>query len=211
MSMQIVCSRPTARALFAFISLVGIVTAVAAAKGMGFLEAAAARRAIGLLIGVMALVIGNFLPKLRPLHSPDANPAKGMAAERFAGWILVLAGIAYLALFLFTPLDQAGRFSSVLGICAPMAIAAYWAWLKRVALCRGRRIAPKTAGLTERAEERKLVIWLLFAFAYVFATASSVSLFHSRPWVHDLGSWIVLGFGVMYAVLYGVLESSRVC
>jgi hypothetical protein len=78
MNMRIACSRPTARALFAFIGLVGIVTAVAAAKGMGFVEAASARRAIGVLIGVMALVVGNFLPKLRPLNSPEANPAKGM-------------------------------------------------------------------------------------------------------------------------------------
>lgn len=54
------------------------------------------------------------------------------------------------------------------------------------------------------------MIWLLFAFAYVFATASSVSLFYDRPWVHDFGSWIVIGFGMTYAVLKGVLESSRV-
>ena len=105
MSRQMTCTRSSARAVVAFVSLVGIVTAVAAAKGMGFLEAAAARRGIGMLIGVMALVIGNFLPKLRPLKSPDANPAKGMAAERFAGWILVLAGIVYIALFTFAPLD----------------------------------------------------------------------------------------------------------
>ena len=107
-------------------SLVGILAAVAAAKGMGFLEAGAARRAIGLLIGVMALVIRNFLPKLRPLNSPHANPAKGMAAERSAGWILVLAGTAYIALFLFAQLDQAGRLSSVIGISALVAIAANW-------------------------------------------------------------------------------------
>jgi hypothetical protein len=189
----------------------GIVTAVAATKGMGFLEATTAKRAIGALIGVMALVIGNFLPKLRPLNSPDANPAKGMAAERFAGWILVLAGIAYIALFLFAPLDQAGRLSSVIGIGALMAIAANWAWLRRAAVWRSRQIAGKTAGLTEQTKERQLVVWLLFAFAYVFATASSVSFFRDTPWVHDFGSWIVLGFGMMYAILYGVLESRRGC
>ena len=211
MSRQIACTRSTARAVVAFVSLVAIVAAVAAGKGRGFLEAAAARRATGMLIGVMALVIGNFLPKLRPLNSPDANPAKEIAAERFAGWTLVLAGIAYIALFLFAPLDQAGRLSSVIGISALMAIAANWAWLRRAALWRSGPIAGKTAGLTEQAEERKLVIWLLFAFAYVFATASSVALFHDRPWVHDFGSWVVLGFGMMYAVLYGVLESKRDC
>lgn len=210
MNMQIAWTRATARAVFAFLSLVGMVTAEAAAKGMGFLEAAATRRAIGLLIGVMALVIGNFLPKLRPLNSPDANPAKEMEAERFAGWILVLAGIAYIVLFLFAPLDQAGRLSSVLGISALVAIATNWAWLGLTALSRSRQIAGK-ARLTEQAEQRKLVIWLLFAFAYVFATACLVSLFRDRPWVHDFGSWIVLGFGMMYAVLYGVLESKRSC
>jgi hypothetical protein len=177
---------------------------------MGFLEAAASRRAIGLLIGVMALVIGNFLPKLRPLNSPHANPAREMAAERFAGGILVLAGIAYIGLFLVAPLDQAGRVSSVVGISALVVIAANWAWLGRTALSRSRPIAGK-ARLTEQAEARKLAIWLLFAFAYVFATASSVYLFHDRPWVHDFGSWIVLGFGTTYAVLYGVLDSRRSC
>src|SRR5262249_44699944 len=99
----------------------------------------------------------------------------------------------------------------VIGISALTAIAGNWAWLRRTALWAGRQIAGKTAGLTGQAEERKLVIWLLFAFAYVFATASSVSLFHDRSWVHDFGSWIVLGFGMMYAVLYGVLESKRGC
>ena len=93
MNMQIACTRATAKAVFAFISLVGMVTAIAAAKGMGFLEAAATRRAIGLLIGVMALVIGNFLPKLRPLNSPDANPAKEMEAERLPAGSLYLRGL----------------------------------------------------------------------------------------------------------------------
>jgi hypothetical protein len=207
MNVQIACKRSTARAALAFLALVGIVTALAAAKGMGLLEATTARRAIGLLIGVMALVIGNFLPKLRPLNSPEANPAKGMAAERFAGWILVLAGVAYIVLFLFAPLTQAGRLSSVIGISALMAIAANWTWLGRVALWRSRQFA----GLTGQAQDRKVVIWLLFAFAYVFVTACSVFLFHDQPWVHELGSWIVLGFGMTYAVLYGVLESRRGC
>ena len=211
MNMQIACTRASARAVFAFIGLVGMVTAVAAAKGMGFLEAAATRRAIGLLIGVMALVIGNFLPKLRPLRSPGADRAKWMAAVRSAGWILALAGAAYIVLFLFVPLDQAGRLSSVIGISAFVAIAANWGWLRRVALFRSRQIAEKTDGLSETAEGRKLVIWLLVAFSYVFATACLVFLFHNRPWVHDLGSWIVLGFGMMYAVVYGVLESKRGC
>jgi hypothetical protein len=38
MNMQIACTRSTARAAFAFIGLVGMVAAVAAAKGMGFLK-----------------------------------------------------------------------------------------------------------------------------------------------------------------------------
>ena len=211
MNMQIACTRASARAVFAFIGLVGMVTAVAAAKGMGFLEAAATRRAIGLLIGVMALVIGNFLPKLRPLRSPGADRAKWMAAERSAGWILVLAGISFIALFLFAPLEQASRVSSVVGISALVAIAANWTWLRRTALSRSRQITGPTAGLSEQAEERKVVTWLLFAFFYVFATACVVFLFHNKPWIHDFGSWIVLAFGLTYAVLYGVSESKPRC
>ena len=58
-------------------SLVGILAAVAAAKGMGFLEAGAARRAIGLLIGVMALVVGNFLPKFAAVELASRQPGQG--------------------------------------------------------------------------------------------------------------------------------------
>ena len=47
MSRQIACTRSTARAVVAFVSLVAIVAAVAAGNGRGFLEAAAARRATG--------------------------------------------------------------------------------------------------------------------------------------------------------------------
>ena len=211
MKMQSPCARSMSRAVFGFITLVGITTAVAVAKGMGFIESAGARRAIALLVGVMAVLIGNFVPKMRPLNSPSGSPAKDMAAERSAGWILVLAGISFIALFLFAPLEQASRVSSVVGISALVAIAANWTWLRRTALSRSRQITGPTAGLSEQAEERKVVTWLLFAFFYVFATACVVFLFHNKPWIHDFGSWIVLAFGLTYAVLYGVSESKPRC
>jgi len=210
MNTQTPFTRPVKTAVLSFIGLTAVAMAFAAARKMGVIEPAVATRAIGLVIGLMVVVTGNLLPKMRPLNSPRGNPAKVTAAERFAGWILVLAGIAYLALFLFAPLDQALPVSSIIGMGALVVIAANWMWLARGALFRGRQKAEGTVALSERAaEKRKLVIWLLFAFFYVVATACVAFLFGQKPWVHELALWMVVGFGMIYAALYAVLESKR--
>ena len=61
---------------------------------------------MGLIIGAVIIVMGNFLPKTRPLNAPGVNPpGPAAAAERFAGWTLFVVGIAYIALFALAPLD----------------------------------------------------------------------------------------------------------
>src|SRR5215469_215511 len=101
MNSQTVCSRPVRATVFSFLGLLGVVALFALAKGKGIIEPAVARRAIGLLVGAMIVIVGNLVPKLRPLNSPSSDPAEAGAAERSAGWTLVLAGIVYIALFAF--------------------------------------------------------------------------------------------------------------
>ena len=209
MNKQNACTLSVAKPALAFLGLMGIVTALAAANGMGFVEAAAARRGTGLVIGVMVVLIGNFLPKMRPLNSPGGDAADGIAAERSAGWILVGTGIVYIALFLFAPLEVARPVSSLFGISALVAIALNWGWLLAATLFNRSRVANQRAAFGELSEKRKVVFWLLFAFAYVLGTACVKFLFDSRPWVKDMESWIVLAFGTTYAVIYGILESRR--
>ena len=64
------------KVLIAFLALMILAGASDVARRLGWIDGLAEKRAIGLVIGAMALVIGNYLPKIRPLRSPSA--------ERFA-------------------------------------------------------------------------------------------------------------------------------
>ena len=211
MTTQTVYTRPMKTVIFGFLGFTAVAAALAFAQRMGLLEPAATKRGLGLIIGVMVIVTGNFLPKVRPLNAPGVNPAKAAtAAERLAGWILVLVGIVDVGLFAFAPLDLAQRISAVLGFGAIVLIALNWAWLIRGALFGGTPNADDT--LAERLlalKKRKLIIPLLFAFFYALATACAVYLFRDRYSAREIGWWMSLGFWLVYAALMVALESKR--
>ncbi len=169
MDIQTSLADPLKASVFGFLGIMAAVAAIAIAGKLGILEAAAEQRAMGLAIGIMVISMGGFLPRLKPLGA-QGDTAKTLAAERAAGWILVLAGLLYLGLFLFAPLGQARHLSALLGIgtiALVALIAAYWLWLARGALMRGR----KAAVLDGRARRQMLTVKLLAVFFYVFATA----------------------------------------
>jgi hypothetical protein len=176
--------------VIAFFCLMLVALVLGIAGRMGLIDAAMMKRGIGLVIGASALVVGNYLPKMRPLKSAPA--------ERIGGLILVAAGIAFLTLFTFAPLDQARRVSSIIGFGALFLIGASWLWQARTIRFRGRY-----------TRSRQLAMSVLFAFLYVFATACIVYLFGKKPWIE----WLELGFWVAYMALFGALhwEQRNVC
>jgi hypothetical protein len=186
-----------------FLALAAVATALGIGTRYGVVGATLARRGIGTVIGAMFVLTGNFLPKMRPLNPPAGDPASTTAAERVAGLILVLVGIADAALFLFAPLGLARSISSIIGIGAIAVIAANWAWLARVVLF-GRRQAADGQTMPQRAptERRRIMIWLLFAIFYLALTAF-VKVFDSDPASSDkVGTWMLLTFGVLYSVTW---------
>jgi hypothetical protein len=208
MTARIVYSRPLKTMILGFLGFAFTTAALAIAQNMGFIEPAAAKRAMGLLIGILVIVTGNFLPKTHPLSAPGVNPAgPAAAAERFAGWTLVVVGIAYLALFAIAPLDQARKFASILGFIAMIYIAASWAWMVRGAVLGGREDSAQDQA--RAAEKRKLMVPLLFAFFYAFATVCTAFLFHDRRLIIEVGWWMFLGFWFVYAVLMVLLDRRR--
>lgn len=213
MGRQTQFSRPARPAVIGFLSLAAIVIAIAIAKAAGFIEVAVEQRLFGLVIGVMIVVTGNFLPKMRPLNMGRGNPAKTTAAERLAGWVLSLAGLAYIALFVFAPLNQARHISSIIGIVAIVIIALDWTWLARSVLFGGRQPLEGAPGTGRRpARERKTAVWLLVAFFYVLAVACVTFLFYDTPSGHQIGSWSIVVFSSVCAVLYGFLgDKDRSC
>jgi hypothetical protein len=146
----------------------------------------------------MAIVTGNFLPKLRLLSAPGNDPVRASSAEWFGAWTLVMTGIGYVALFALLPLEYARVAAAILGSAAIVAIAFNWAGLLRKALSRGAN-----------AERRKM-IYLMFAFVFIF-TEACVVFFATAQWVRELASWMSVGFSVIFAVLYAILEPRRSC
>ena len=208
MNSQTIYSRPLKTMVFGFLAFALAAAALAVAQNMGYIEPALVKRAMGLIIGVMVIITGNFLPKTRPLNAPGVNPPGPAAgAERFAGWTLVVVGIAYVALFAFASLEQARKISSLLGIGAMIYIAASWAWMVRGAVLGGREESP--ADRERAAAKRRLILPLLLAFFYALATASMVFLVHNRRLIDEVSWWMFLGFWLLYAALMAALDHKR--
>ena len=207
MSKPVVCTRPIKTAISSFIGLVGIAVAITVIKGLGVIEIGVARRVIGSMVGVLVVVIGNLLPKLRPLTSFSSDHARA-AAERFAGRILVLAGIAYVVSFALLPLEVAGRASSIVGISALVAIAVEWTWFVGRPRFFASEPGEEPAVLSRPAvEKRNLTIWILFALLYVLVAVSGKSVFADERRMSEFATWMIVGFGTAFAILFGVLES----
>ncbi len=193
-----------------FLALAAVATALGLGTRFGVLDATLSRRGIGVVIGAMFVLTGNFLPKMRPLNTPGGDAASMTTAERVAGWILVLVGIADVGLFLFAPLDAARSISSIIGIGAIAVIAANWAWLARGLLFGGRHMtdAPTTPHRAS-TQRRRVMIWLLFAIFYLSATAC-VKAFVSDPALSDkVGTWMLLAFGVLYSLTAYQISSRK--
>lgn len=194
-----------------FLGLTLGMLSIALANKAHLLDVSLTRRAIGFIIGVMAMVTGNFLPKARPLKALDRNSSSAIASERFAGWTLFLGGTVYASLFLSTPLNLARPLSSCVGAAMIFTIAANWIWYgwgagKSTQLIQEE---PATEHRTVLQGQRE-ILFLLFAILWIFATAGTAFLENDSPRVHSLASWVALGFGLLYAVLLPFLES-RMC
>ena len=190
-------------AAIGFLVLTAFAVATALANRAGLLDAFVARRAIGVLVGLMAIVIGNFVPKMRPLGATDRNLATVAASERMAGWILVLIGTTFVGLFTFAPLEEARALSPLVAGGGLVLIAGDWIWAARTGRSGSASRRPDTM------ERRTVAAWLLFALAFVLITASLKLLTDDAPWVRGLGSWVVVGFTVLYSLFFAVLGRRR--
>lgn len=199
---------PARAAALGFLGLMALAGAVALARSEGLLGPDAARRLLGLVLGLSAVATGNLLPKLRPLRRLGAAPADALAAERFAGWLLVLAGLGQLALFAVAPLPLARALAAILGAGALLAIGASWAWLGWEAARRPRGGTAPDPGAPPGASDQ-VAVWLVFALVQVLATACAAAFADGDAWGARLLSWMPLGFWGLYAVLFAALGRRR--
>jgi len=111
-------------------TLLAVTLGFRAADAAGLLGAGGddvTRRAFGVAIGLVLVVIGNAIPKkLEPMLAKSCSPAQLQSMQRFAGWTFVLAGLGYAAASAFVPLAYANTTATTICAGAVILVLARW-------------------------------------------------------------------------------------
>ncbi|MGB3626435.1 MAG: hypothetical protein WA989_11415 [Henriciella sp.] len=168
---------------------VGVLTIAAAilafgvAKKTGMLDPDLARRGVAIMLGLMLVVTGNYVPKLR-LFQASGGQAGTSAVDRFAGWTFVLSGIAFITTWVFAPIGSAMLASPMIGAAGFLLVLARWiAWGDRSGASTNGSALPKVT--PARAAIFMLLASLLWTFAIFFA---------DTIWGDSVAQWMAMGF-----------------
>lgn len=193
-------SQPRTGLIASVCMLVVLVLGIVVAKATGLIQIDHVERYVGLLFGSLLVVAGNALPKLlRPSLAQSDDPnghkiARRLKAERFAGWTLVLGGLASMALWIWAPEDIRILSASGTGLAAYIVslVASVW-------LLRGK---PFAAGRTENPLQQRdsairgALFQILNGLAWAFAIFMASDL-----WGMNAVLWLVVGFTVSMSML----------
>jgi hypothetical protein len=171
-------------------------------REQGTIDPDLGRRAVAILLGLMLAVTGNVLPKLvRPLAAHAGDPARCLAADRFAGWTFAIAGLIFAALWVFAPIQHVMRISALVGLGAFALVAASQLRLVLAADARGRheRTSHSPAVDEAAAATRIVAVQLLHALLWVFAMFLTDSI-----WGDTVAQWMVLPFIIASGALLSV-------
>jgi hypothetical protein len=106
-----------------------------------------AKRLSMAIMGFFFVFTGNATPKiLTPLSELRCNPAKVQAFQRFSGWMWVLTGLAFSAIWLLLPLDVASPLSTMVLLGGTLIVA-----VRLLRLWRGGRHLSEGGGRCLRA------------------------------------------------------------
>jgi hypothetical protein len=109
-----------------FLGLVAVIAAISIGKETGVIENDVAKRGVGIVLGLMLMGAGNLLPKFRLFDAPGRDPAQTLAGERFAGWVFVITGTAYVIIWAFAPMSSVMLVSSIVGLGSLALVALDW-------------------------------------------------------------------------------------
>jgi hypothetical protein len=185
-----------------FWTLCALLAVFSLARSTHLIDAADWQRALGQIVSLMLLVMGNFVPKLRPLQGSRIERIEGAVAERFAGRAMLLAGSISFTLFIALPLSEARLAAAWLGVGTLTMIAVQWSWLAYSA-------APRVEVVTPPAPENRstrLGIWLLLGYTYICASAWTLNLLGDGPVHDDVRVWLLTGFSMLISVVYPLME-----
>jgi hypothetical protein len=100
------------------------------AQANEIIGADAARRSIQVIIGLVLMVYGNFMPKdIAQSRAMACAASRSQSALRVGGWSMALAGLGYAGLWAFAPLAFANVASIVVVATAMFVTMGYGGWL----------------------------------------------------------------------------------
>lgn len=172
--------RPVLSLTAAILSVTAIIMVFAIGKLTGHMDDDLAKRGVAVMIGIMLVVVGNYVPKMR-LFQSDKTPGAA-PVDRFSGWIFVIAGLIFAAIWIFAPIERATLGSPMIGMAAFLLVLARWL------IWRGQRkdgIAPRpTPG-------RILIAILLLSLLWV-----SLIFLADGLWGDAAAQWMAIAFAV---------------
>lgn len=88
-------------------------------------------RLFGISMGIMVAYYGNAVSKnLTPLARLRCDPVTEQSLRRFSAWILTLAGLAYVIVYLAFPPDEAVLIATALLAFAVLLVVGRTVWTK---------------------------------------------------------------------------------
>ncbi len=181
---------PFLAVLFSVGAFLVVVIGGAVAREYGLIDSLTVKRIASIAIGAVLIVAGNLLPKMRLFHLSGREPNRIVAAERFAGWTLVIAGAVVAGLWLFAPGEQTILISSLAALAAFAAVALNWLFLGRSAP-RSDEPAEDPRELRVAVAKRVALLQILYGLCWAFAIFAADTL-----WGDEVSLWMVVGFSV---------------
>ncbi|MBX3430356.1 MAG: hypothetical protein KF779_12320 [Hyphomonadaceae bacterium] len=188
--------RPFITLLLSIFAFLVVVVGGAVAREVGLLDSMTVKRIASIAIGVVLIVAGNLAPKMRLFHlsAIGRDPDRIVAAERFAGWALVIAGTLVAGLWLIAPGAQTMLISSIAALCAFAAVALNWFMLARG---RPRGEGPEDSDEFRAALTKRIaLLQILYSLCWVFAFFTADIL-----WGDDATKWMVVLFSVTLPIV----------
>lgn len=172
--------------------LLALVVIVAVARDQDVVDPDLGRRVVAIGLGSILVVTSNALPKLvRPLTAHGSNPARVLAAERFAARTLVLTGIAFVALWALGPIEHLMLISALVGLAgfALVGVSQLRLMLDGNTRSREAEDADEDPAAKEVAIKRTAIVVLLHGLLWVFAMFLADSIWGDRA-----APWMVIAF-----------------
>lgn len=193
-------------AVIGFLALTALSVASVIASRTGLIDVSASRRVIGVLVGLMAMLTGNFIPKMRPLGGVNREFEIVAAAELTAGWILMLLGASYALLFAFAPIALVRSTAPLIALVGLALVAGNWIWVAVMP----KAVPPGTEQPSPASVQRRnLAVKLMFALTYVLVVASLKMVSDGAGWTQELATWSLISFCIVQAVMTLVLDRRR--